>query len=147
MLYRLICPVLGFLKRIPHLLPLSLLAIFLIIFLPLVYAKIWQHLDNDPDRGAIGIADSAYNESYATPRYLDQGWSPNDSLWFYNTSQGSGLMPYDLFMALKQRDSNDWFGAAPVPKTIMPARMAGSASSMIMTLIHMRIGLTRRTRA
>jgi hypothetical protein len=109
MLYRLICPVLGCLKRIPHLLPFSLLAIFLIIFLPLVYAKIWQHLDNDADRGAIGITDSAYNKSYATPRYLGQGWTPNDSLWFYNTSQGSGLMPYDLFMALRQGDSDEWF--------------------------------------
>jgi cytochrome c peroxidase len=110
MLYRLICPVCAFLKRIPHLLPISLALVFLAVFGPLIYAKIWQHLDNDPDRGAIGIADGAYGESYSTPRYLEQGWTPNDSLWFYNTSQGSGLMPYDLFMALKQRDSNDWFG-------------------------------------
>jgi hypothetical protein len=98
------------LKRIPHLLPISLGVLAFLIIGPLLYAKIWQHLDNDPDRGAIAVANGEYGESYSTPHYLEQGWTPNDSLWFYNTSQGSGLLPYDLFMALKQRDSNDWFG-------------------------------------
>jgi hypothetical protein len=102
MLYRLICPVLGFLKRVPYLLPISLGVLFLLIFGPLIYAKIWQHLDNDADRGAIAIANGEYGESYSTPRYLEQGWTANDSLWFYNTSQGSGLMPYDFFLVLKQ---------------------------------------------
>src|SRR6185295_16145485 len=26
----------------------------------------------------------------------------NDSLWFYNTTQGSALMPYDMFLVLKE---------------------------------------------
>src|SRR4029077_11542630 len=38
------------------------------------------------------------------PKYLDQGWTANDSLWFYNTSQGSGLVPYDLFLVLKDEN-------------------------------------------
>ena len=101
MLYRLVCPVLRFLKRVPYLLPLSLLAVFILAFGSIIYAKIYQHWDNDPDRGAIAIKDGAYGESYSTPRYLEQGWTANDSLWFYNTSQGSGLMPYDLFLVLK----------------------------------------------
>ncbi len=71
--------------------------------------KIYQHWDNDPDRGAIALAQGAYNESYNTPRYLDQGWSNAQSLWFYNTTQGSNLMPYDLFMALEQSHSNALF--------------------------------------
>jgi len=109
MLYRLVCPVLGFLKRIPHLVPLSLLAVFLLVFGPLIYAKIPQNWDTDPDRGAIGIKDGAYGESYSTPRYLEQGWSEADSLWFYNTSQGSGLMPYDFFLVLQQGDTDELF--------------------------------------
>src|SRR5258708_21546051 len=109
MLYRLICPVLGFLKRIPHLAPLSLLAVFLLVFGPIIYAKIYQNWDTDPDRGAIGIEGGAYGESYSTPRYLEQGWTNSDSLWFYNTSQGSGLMPYDMILALKQGDSDELF--------------------------------------
>jgi processive rubber oxygenase RoxA-like protein len=109
MLYQLICPVFRFLKRIPHLVPLSLLAVFLLIFGPLLYAKMYQRWDTDPDRGAIGIKDGFYGESYSTPRYLEQGWTANDSLWFYNTSQGSGLMPYDFFMVLKLADSDEFF--------------------------------------
>jgi hypothetical protein len=109
MLYRLICPVLGFLKRIPYLLPISLAVLFLLIFGPLIYAKIYQNWDTDPDRGAIGITGGAYGESYSTPRYLEQGWKNSDSLWFYNTSQGSGLMPYDFFLALKQGDSDELY--------------------------------------
>ena len=111
MLYRLICPVLGFLKRIPHLLPISLGVIFLVIFGPILYWKIYQNWDRDADRGAIGIdaKDGAYGEGYTTPRYLPQGWRPNDSLWFYNTSQGSGLMPYDLFIVLRQGNSDELF--------------------------------------
>jgi hypothetical protein len=109
MLYRLVCPVLGFLKRIPNLVPLSLLAVFLLAFGPLVYAKMYQRWDNDPDRGAIGITDGAYGESYSKPRYLEQGWSEADSLWFYNTSQGSGLMPYDFFLVLQQGDTAELF--------------------------------------
>src|SRR5258707_8864106 len=109
MLYRLICPAIRFLKQVPHLLPLSLLLIFLGTFGPLIYAKIYQHWDQDDDRGAIGISGGAYGESYSTPRYLEQGWTKNDSLWFYNTSQGSGLMPYDLFIALREGDTEDYF--------------------------------------
>jgi hypothetical protein len=109
MLYRLICPVLGFLKRFPYLLPASLGLLFLLTFGPLIYAKIYQNWDRNPERGAIGIKDGAYGESYSTPRYLEQGWSANDSLWFYNTSQGSGLMPYDFFLVLQQGDTTELF--------------------------------------
>lgn len=107
--YRFVCTVLGFLQKRPRLLPLGLLALVLLTVGPLIYAKIYQHWDTDADRGAIGIDNGAFGESYATPRYLEQGWTANDSLWFYNTSQGSGLMPYDLFMALRQADSNEPF--------------------------------------
>jgi hypothetical protein len=115
MLYRLICPVLRFLKRHPSLAPLSLLALLVLAFGSILYAKIYQNWDRDPDRGALAIEAGAYGESYSTPRYLEQGWSPNDSLWFYNTSQGSGLMPYDLFLALRQSDSDELFRS---PKNI-----------------------------
>lgn len=109
MIYRLVCPVLRVLKRIPYLLPLSLGLLFLLIFGPLLYAKIYQRWDKDADRGAIGIDGGAYGESYSKPRYLEQGWTANDSLWFYNTSQGSGLMPYDFFLVLRREDSGDLF--------------------------------------
>ena len=108
MVCRRIGAVCGYLKRIPNLLPIFLGLVFLAMFGPLLYAKIWQHLDNDPDRGAIAFS-GEFGEKYSTPRYLDQGWTPNDSLWFYNTSQGSALLPYDLFMALRFGDSDELF--------------------------------------
>lgn len=71
--------------------------------------KLYQHLDNDPDRGAIGITQGAFDETYSTPIYLDQGWSITDSLWYYNATQGSNLLPYDLFVALEQQNSEQLF--------------------------------------
>ncbi len=43
-----------------------------------------------------------FGDQYSSVRYLAQGWSPADSLWFYNTTQGSDLLPYDFFMALEK---------------------------------------------
>ena len=108
MLYRLICPIVRFLKRHPNLRRWSIPALVVIVIAPIVYAKIYQNWDTDADRGAIAISGGEFGESYSTPRYLDQGWRANDSLWFYNTTQGSGLMPYDFFLVL-QDDKNELF--------------------------------------
>jgi hypothetical protein len=79
--------------------------ILITILVVLAIGKAYQFSDDDPNRGAIPITNGAFGESYSTPIYLDQGWSKSDSLWFYNTTQGSGLMPYDLFIALEDSDS------------------------------------------
>ncbi len=88
---------------------LSILAIFMAI--SLLIGKLYQSWDDDPDRGAIAMQAGAFGESYSTPIYLDQGWDANDSLWYYTTTQGSALMPYDLFIALEQSDSRTPFRA------------------------------------
>lgn len=67
--------------------------------------------DSDKDRGAIALDNDLFDESFSTPVYLDQGWSKSDSLWFYNTSQGSDLIPYDFYMALEQVESTQLFSA------------------------------------
>ncbi|SFM61154.1 di-heme-cytochrome C peroxidase [Nitrosomonas communis] len=41
--------------------------------------------------------------------YLDQGWSEQDRTAFYNTSQGSYLIPLSWFLALEQPDSKALF--------------------------------------
>lgn len=76
----------------------------------LLIGKLYQTWDDDPERGAIAIVNGTF-ENYATPIYLDQGWSANDSLWYYNTTQGSALIPYDFFIALEQADSTELFRA------------------------------------
>lgn len=85
---------------------LLVVAILLVI---LAAGKTYQAWDKDPDRGAIAISNGAFGESYSTPKYLAQGWSASDSLWFYNTTQGSALIPYDFFIALEQQGSTTLF--------------------------------------
>ena len=53
-----------------------------------------------------------FGEDFSIPVYVDQGWGRSDSLWFYNTTQGSDLLPYDLFMELEQVDSEELFREA-----------------------------------
>lgn len=77
----------------------------IVLALILAAGKAYQNWDDDPDRGAIAIEQGAFGENYSTPIYLDQGWDANDSLWYYNTTQGSALIPYDFFIALEQSDS------------------------------------------
>lgn len=87
----------------------SALVVFFALAALFAGGKLYQHLDNDPDRGAIGISQGAFGESYDTPVYLEQGWGITDSLWYYNVTQGSNLLPYDLFVALEQPDSEQLF--------------------------------------
>jgi cytochrome c5 len=89
----------------------ALMLLILFMFITLAFGKLYQKWDDDPDRGAIAIENGAFGENYSTPMYLDQGWSPNDSLWFYNTTQGSALIPYDFFIALEQAEFNEPFRA------------------------------------
>lgn len=65
--------------------------------------------ETDPDRGATTVKQDQFGDSYTTIKYLDQGWEIADSLWFYNTTQGSNLMPYDFFMVLEQSKKSELF--------------------------------------
>ncbi len=90
-----------------------LLAVVIIVaismFVALGMGKIYQGWDKDPSRGATAIENGEFGEDYSTPIYLDQGWKKSDSLWFYNTTQGSALLPYDLFLVLEQSESEELF--------------------------------------
>ncbi len=65
--------------------------------------------DGDPARAAVVLNDDPLGDSFDRVRYLDQGWNNADSLWFYNTTQGSDLLPYDFFLHLEQADSQALF--------------------------------------
>ncbi|HZS26667.1 MAG TPA: di-heme-cytochrome C peroxidase [Candidatus Angelobacter sp.] len=58
---------------------------------------------------AIMSQPSKFGNEYREIRYLDQRWSPEESLWFYKTSQGSDLIPYDFFMVLEQPKTGKLF--------------------------------------
>jgi cytochrome c5 len=60
-------------------------------------------------RGAATAQPDHFGDQFSTVRYLWQGWKPADSMWFYNTTQGSDLLPYDFFMALEKPGTSELF--------------------------------------
>jgi hypothetical protein len=58
---------------------------------------------------AIMRQPSKFGNEYREVRYLKQKWTPADSLWFYTTTQGSDLIPYDFFMVLEQPKTGKLF--------------------------------------
>jgi hypothetical protein len=64
----------------------------------------WQY-----QRGAATVAQDPFGDKFSSVRYLWQGWEPADSLWFYNTTQGSDLLPYDFFLALEKPGTTEPF--------------------------------------
>jgi cytochrome c5 len=84
-------------------------AIIAAMVIALIIGKVYQNWDDDPNRGAIAVSNGEFGEDYSTPVYLDQGWDAAETLWFYNTTQGSALLPYDLFIALEDADSQALF--------------------------------------
>ena len=74
-----------------------------------VFFRLYEFRDDDPDRGAITSGSDKFGSRFSQTIYLDQGWSPSDSLWFYNTTQGSNLLPYSFFLVLEQPDSSALF--------------------------------------
>ncbi len=72
-------------------------------------AAYYNYVDHDPNRGATTVSEDVFGDSFSRVEYLDQGWSAADSLWFYNITQGSDLLPYDFFIALEQVGSKKLF--------------------------------------
>ena len=67
-------------------------------------------------QGLVGREDIAivspndyFNDRADTIIYTDQNWNSAESLWFYNTSQGSDILPYDIFVHLEQSDNEERF--------------------------------------
>jgi hypothetical protein len=91
------------------------LGVLLLIVFLLIRSTTWmdqfyyKFIDNDPLRGASTVSADIFGDKFDKVVYLDQGWTPVDSLWFYNTTQGSNLMPYDFFIALEQDKSTEPF--------------------------------------
>jgi hypothetical protein len=55
----------------------------------------------DGDRHAQVEVQDSFGDSATRVVYPEQNWSGADSLWFYNVSQGSNLIPYDIFLHLE----------------------------------------------
>ena len=62
---------------------------------------------------ALGAVEARAQQTDAlvTLTYAEQGWSAADRETFYTTSQGSHLIPYAWFKALKRTDVDELFAA------------------------------------
>ena len=60
-------------------------------------------------RNAEASNEVFFGDSVKEISYLEQNWSRYDSLWFYNTTQGSDLIPYSIFLNLEQPGSTELF--------------------------------------
>lgn len=68
--------------------------------------------DDDIDRGATTVgmeSPDAMGDHFSKVVYPEQGWSEEQSIWYYNITQGSNLIPYDFFLELEQADSQTKF--------------------------------------
>ncbi|HEY5994517.1 MAG TPA: di-heme-cytochrome C peroxidase [Gallionellaceae bacterium] len=81
-----------------------ILLLLAVVGLTTIYSAEWSHKiwDRDPNRGAAVIKNDPIDKDLDKVVYLSQNWNPSDSLWFYSTTQGSDLIPYDFFLALEQ---------------------------------------------
>ncbi|MGL6075649.1 MAG: di-heme-cytochrome C peroxidase [Fimbriiglobus sp.] len=61
------------------------------------------------DRDAVLPPTDDSGSAVIQVKYLNQGWSPNDSMEFYTLSQGSRLVPYLWFVNLEQSTSEKPF--------------------------------------
>ena len=88
------------------LLALLLVAAFLLVRSTTLFARTYYRFrESDPGRGSATVSADVFGDQFKQVTYLDQGWAPSDSLWFYTTTQGSDLLPYDFFIALEQEKS------------------------------------------
>ncbi len=95
--------------RLAKLFLLPILGLAIIGITAGVLSRMYEFRDDDPDRGAIVSGIDKFGDRFSKVAYLDQGWSASDSLWFYNTTQGSNLLPYSFFLVLEQSDSTSLF--------------------------------------
>ena len=85
---------------------LLILSVSVIIWLVAgISLRLHEFRDDDPQRGAMTSGTGKFGEQFSEIVYLAQGWSAADSLWFYNTTQGSNLLPYSFFLVLEQSGS------------------------------------------
>jgi hypothetical protein len=61
------------------------------------------------ERAGLVLEKDAYGDGATKLVYLDQGWGPLETLWFYHADQGSVLMPYDVLVHLEQADRAEPF--------------------------------------
>jgi hypothetical protein len=97
-------------KRL-HIPALSPVILFSLITLATISGctYISQGMAVDSDRHAQVATVDSFGDSADRVVYPEQNWSGADSLWFYNITQGSDLIPYEIFLHLETGESEALF--------------------------------------
>lgn len=79
---------------------------FLVSLLTLMVSGCTSHSHGviDTPRKALLLPEDTFGDRASRVVYPNQNWDPDDSLWFYNTPQGSHLLPYNVFLHLEQAE-------------------------------------------
>ncbi len=77
--------------------------------LPAPLAAIREVAQGFGERAGLVLAKDAYGDGATKLVYLDQGWNPAETLWYYHADQGSTLMSHDLLIHLEQSGSQQPF--------------------------------------
>lgn len=85
---------------------LTLLLVLIPVALIAYVENIYEFRDKDAHRGAVTAQQESFGDSYDKVAYLQQGWDEPESIWFYTTTQGSDLVPYDFFLELRSAGSD-----------------------------------------
>jgi hypothetical protein len=100
----------GSKRHVIILLMAGLIVVFLLVRSTTLFARAYYRVEEtDVTRGAAIVSSDVFGDNFHEVKYLDQGWKPSDSLWFYTTTQGSDLLPYDFFLVLEQDKSQQPF--------------------------------------
>ena len=78
-----------------------------LVGLAAVNATRCAHEEPPTQEAAVETTSAAYTNDGVV--VLDQGWSEADRNSFYHAPQGSPIMPYEMFLALEQHDSETLF--------------------------------------
>jgi mono/diheme cytochrome c family protein len=56
------------------------------------------------ERAGLVLVEDSHGDGATRLVYLDQGWGPLETLWYYFADQGSVLLPYDTLVHLERAD-------------------------------------------
>jgi len=60
-------------------------------------------------RGGLALAQEGWGDGATELVYLEQGWGPLETIWYYFADQGSVLIPYETLVHLEQPGSDKAF--------------------------------------
>lgn len=58
------------------------------------------------ERAGLVLVRDSHGDGASNLVYLDQGWGPVETLWYYHADQGSVLLPYETLVHLERAEDN-----------------------------------------